>query len=257
MRNIVLVIPVIVFVSCKNEIPNTDDPLIDNGDSAMHYSFPIEQIGKGKTFVYRPAGTKDADMYKDIQLIDDNENQYLVSKLRTDFINFDFSKSTLDGALAENYTYISLAPLPQFLPPFSAPDGYLTLQYDSFSPIKGEILEDTVFDTGKKIKNRSTKIVYIQRDSVLTYDDEEEYLKDTIFTWQGKTYDCIVTAIKRTTEFSSKAYPSKKHTLYESGTYYFAKGIGLVRYTNQRNDKFEVVELVEINEYSRRNNIMP
>lgn len=221
IRPLPLLIILLALISCESTKKKT-------GFLPKEYSYPIEQIGNGKTLVYRKVGATNQTSFKDLQLITEPGGQFLLSKQYSADAKFDSSKTTIDNKLIETFTFL------------------LSDTTDNKQlPIKGEIKEDKVIDNGTKFGQSVYKIVYTGNENVVTISSVEEYLKDTILTWQDEQLDCIVTSMKSKIEFSNTTNPFAKQEIEYKGDSYFAKGIGLIRYTSQTKNDFSIWELIE------------
>ncbi|MGE0637647.1 MAG: hypothetical protein AB7G44_15885 [Bacteroidia bacterium] len=249
MKNLFLLpVLIIALAACNNQNKTAEDKTSYN-DSTLwkDYSYPIDQIGKGKTLVYKRVGEKNADIFEDVHLISELGKQYLISKFYASSMNYDSSKYDINGKLIESYTFMLSGISDNVY--LSHPPIIQNFHVQNYFPVKGVILQDTLIDTEKKLKKHIRQIVYLKNDTSITFKDEVEYLKDTVITWQGKQYDCIVTTGKRIIEHANKDYTM--HYTNESGVSYFAKGIGIIRYTrNTHNNSVKIIELVEIKDYS-------
>ena len=193
------------------------------------YLFPIDQIGSGKTFVYSNVEAMNQTSYKDLKLITESGVKIILSKQYSNEEKFDSSKTSVDNKLIETFTFMS---------PDNSKIGH--------HPIKGEIIEERVFESRLKFGERISTISYSGKENVVTIKSEEKYLKDTILTWQGSQLSCIVIRRKSTIGFYSKIIPIAKQELKYNGDSYYAKGIGLIRYTTQTKKNFSTWELIEI-----------
>jgi hypothetical protein len=221
MRLFFLLMMFPTFISCGSPKERTDF-------LPKEYRFPTKKIGSGKTFVFSKVGAENETSLKDLQLITESGKQFFLSKQYSDEAKFDSSKSS-DIKLIETFTFMS-------------PDN----SNSTHLPIKGEIKEDKIIDNGTKFGQSVSKIVYTGNENIVTINSQEEYLKDTVLTWQGKQMNCIVTRMKSTIEFTSKKNPFAKQDIEYSGDSYFAKDIGVVRYTTQTKKDFSIWELTEI-----------
>lgn len=221
-QKILLLLILPAFISCGSKSEKTGFLPKDN-------YFPIDQIGNGKTFIYNKVGATNQTSFKDLKLITGSGGQFLLSKQYTSDVKFDSSKTSIDSRLIETFTFMS---------PDNSDNKHL--------PIKGEIKEDKVIDNGTKFGQRVSKIIYTGNENVVTIKTEEEYLKDTVITWQGKQLECIVIHMKSTVEFSSKSNPLAKQEMAYNGDSYFVKGLGMIRYTSQTKKDFSIWQLVDI-----------
>ncbi len=243
MRIFLFILSLSTFISCSSHNEKSETNKEKTEFLPKECIYPNDKIGNGKTFVYSKVGAKDETVFQDLKLITESGVQYRIEKLYTSSSNYDSSKYNIENKLLESFTFI-LSDISdnKYL---SHPPKFKNFHTQNYFPVRGELKENTYTENGK-IFSRKTSVIYTKGDSSLTSHDTEEYLKDTVFTWQGKQLDCIVSTRKRISEFSTKTNPLALYTIEDIGVYYSAKGVGVVRYTNKRNNVFGIMDLVEI-----------
>jgi hypothetical protein len=204
-------------VSCSSEKES-------NSFLPKEYRFPIDQIGDGKTFVFRKVGFPDQISMKDVEIVKESGNEFLISKQYSKDAVFDSSKRTIDGKLIESLTYMM----------------------GNSKPVKGIIQEDKIIKNGSRYGQKVFKVKYEYAGRNAIINSTEEFLKDTILAYQGEMLSCVVTKLNSTIQFWEEKNPNSKQKILYSGKSFFAKGNGMIRYTSKTEDDFSTWELLEI-----------
>lgn len=171
------------------------------------YQFSENQIGNGKTFVYQKIGTNE-HTYRDLVKKNEAGKTYVINRQYALDKTFDSSKRLADK-LIETYIFI----------------------FDNGRQIKGDIKEDTTIRNKTKFGLRLQRITYNASDFIVTRISKQEFLKDTSIIWEGKQLDCIAINATYVAEFQSNVNMFLKQESLSSGILYFARGLGLIRYT--------------------------
>lgn len=116
------------------------------------------------------------------------------------------------------------------------------------------IKEDIKTDTVIKKKERYGKHLFTSTHSIngstVTHMLTEEYVKDTSISWKGKLMDCIeirVTAL----DLSKSMFSSLQNQAEQTGyVIYYAKGMGIIRYTVEGYNKIYTFALQEVTDYN-------
>lgn len=111
---------------------------------------------------------------------------------------------------------------------------------------KGQILLDTIVDNGKKLGKLLTKIRFANESTVIIIRAEEEFEKDTVFTWQQKQ---LPTLVVKSQFFGEIKWKNGKDTSFTVQIWTFlAKGAGGVRsrILNEKENKLVDFDVVEI-----------
>jgi hypothetical protein len=172
------------------------------------FDYPNNKIGAGKTYVY---WNRDSSQYHfdDIRII--NDKGYRSIRSYGDDSIGD-SIITSNGRTIEVYNFF--------------------LSRDR-KGIKGEKLQDITLNNNHKLGKHLTEWSYQASKILCTTKLEEEYVKDTAINWQNHPLECLVTRATGILRYSDSK--SNHQTTY-AFKYYYAKGIGVIRYSNEFTD---------------------
>jgi hypothetical protein len=215
-----LLLSIVFFAGCK-----------EAGRPYLPVAFTLNKADKekGKTLVYIDRSTNKYH-YNDLFYIKKGNRKYLVRRWWDEEGVYDSALQSATHTLETYSTYLN--------------DGVLN---------KGEILLDTIIDNGKKF-GKSRFYLRHKGDS-FQYDLSSvmEFVKDTVFTWQGKILPTIELTIL-SEYFLKEGATGKSKPYYSLETWsYYAKGIGLVR--TREHDRelntYSTTDLVEIKDLIR------
>jgi len=184
-----------------------------NGFIPQEYRYPDSKIGAGKTFIYQNSVT-DKRIFRDFRNLDSNGQHFLIVK------SYD-SASVSDSTKYLNDKVV---------------DVYNFYMNQDRSPVRAELILDTVLNKEQKLGVHITKDRYQAKELTYIINAKEQYLKDTTMTWEGKPLPCLVTLASANIEIKVKADTSVNYSLRTFSRFYYAKGIGEIRYTIQFTD---------------------
>jgi hypothetical protein len=169
------------------------------------FDYPNNEIKAGKTFVYK---NSDSNQYyfKDIKLI--NYKGYRSIKSYDEHSIKD-SIITYNGRTIEVYNFFILG---------------------NGKAIRGQKLQDIILNNNDKLGKHLTEWSYRNPKVFLTTTLEEKYNKDTTVNWQNHSLECLVTQANGILRYSSN------HQTIYTFKYYYAKGIGLIKYASEYTD---------------------
>lgn len=190
------------------------------------YLYPLNKLGKGKTYVYEDIGGTQYN-YTDVIPMRDHNQPVIAIRHRT-------TSQTVDSLIcSENWLLL---------------DSYLFLPGSGSKALKGKILEDDVIDDGSRLGKHISRTEYSDPGFVLTVATESVFVKDTVIYWQDKKFDCIKTHEPTTIKFKSTKDSSNTRQMEIIFDGFLAKGIGAIRYTGGLPEKPETFVLMEIRE---------
>jgi len=170
------------------------------------FDYPDNKIGDGKTFVYKN-GDSNEYTFRDVRLINDKGYRSIKS-----YNNLSISDSiiTYNDRAVEEYNF------------FMSGDGKIT---------RGEKSQDTIVKNNDKLGKHLTKWTYRTSQLINIVYAEERYIKDTMINWQNQPLQCLVTQADANVIFQAINNSSSKHGLKVASKLYYAKGIGLIKYS--------------------------
>ena len=230
-----LLLAVLAFASCQSHKEN--EPIGENKSQRKiqrfipeEYRYPLDKIGKGKTFVFKIVGSLNDSLFYNVQPLTEAGTQYVSVTRYTSRQKIDSLKLTVKDKIMEVFS-------------FRSPDPGDTGR----QCMREEIKEDTVIDNGTKLGKFFYNVAYAGKTNKLTSSTEEEYLKDTILPWQGKQISCIVIKVKYREEIGPKLIPLLSRDIGKSsGELVYAKGIGRFQFTWNDEGKLTQWQLVDI-----------
>jgi len=192
------------------------------------FQYPDNKIGMGKTFVYQNSATQEVT-FKDLKILNVNGQHFQTLKSYDSSSAGDSVKS-LNGRTFETFNF------------FMNKGG---------NPVKAENLKDTILKNGQKLGIHLTERKYEAEDLRYIVTSQEQFLKDTTVVWENSELPCLVTQANAEIRIEVKADTSINHLIEETSEYYYAKGIGVIKYTNQfidhnGKDNYDVWELKSI-----------
>ncbi len=191
---------------------------LDKVKKIESYYYPIEELKEGLVYEYR--SVKDdsiAPFYWYHITSQKDDSTYLASN----YYDHDFSNTQLsieqilsDGVILKDYYWFD-----------KLPNGKAIRQ-------KATIRNKNIFPFNVNISKKGFLISELSfkapSDSLLTTNlvRNRQYVQDTIFTYQGKSYDCVLFFVKELIEYDHKEDGFRE---YEASMIeFYARGIGLV-----------------------------
>ncbi len=168
------------------------------------YKLPDEQIGGGKTLIYQNKSTAEKN-YTDLQLITTGGKNYRSEKRYNNAITTD-SMVSANGKLLEIYEF--------FTP-------------GNLSGVKGEIILDTII-VKDKVARRQENILFKMGQMRYEFKYEEELVKDTTLSWQGKQVEAILIKAVAYAAFKRMGEEKARQSWQIVSNAYHGKGIGMI-----------------------------
>ena len=190
------------------------------------FLYPMQQIGKGKKFIYRKNNSSELSLNLLRSVKEGDKTFRTVVNFEGD-IQVDSSKYAENGELVEIYAF------------------YMS---GDQSKTKARIEQDTIITNANKEKERKTRLVYDTDFNTYFVNSEMVNTKDTSILWRGKPVDCkVITNITETLMVPKTGADSSRRYRYNSfGSTYYGKGIGIMRYTLQSKDNNDSWDLKDI-----------
>lgn len=193
------------FIKCSAQKPTDFIP--------KEFRFPDDKIGSGKTFTFQDSLTAQRT-FENFQIVNRDGKRFKAT-IKYDSNSVSDSVLYLDGRVIEHYNF------------FLNKGG---------NPIKAENLQDTVINNGHRLGIHSSQIRYGTDALIYTATTKEEFLKDTTITWQRKQLPSLVTSGNSRVEIKVKADPTVSQVMEVHLRFYYAKEVGLIRYSIQFTD---------------------
>ena len=193
------------------------------------YRFPDSSIGNGKTFIYRNLKDTNNLRFDDFKIITEGKRDYMLVRQYSRKSTIDSAKYALDGQLIESYIFMPDTPVYK---------------------LKGVIIKNEIIDDGSRLGKGISIIEFkAYEHNVITIRGEEYFLKDTVINWKGHMLDCIKTRQTIWIKWENNRDSTTENTEKVSEGY-FAKGIGLIRYSGNFQGRSDTMELSEIRDMS-------
>ena len=193
------------------------------------YRFPDSNIGNGKIFIYRNVKDTNELQFQDCKIITEGERDYLLAKQYNRESTIDSAKYAIDGQLIESYIFMPDTPVYK---------------------LKGVIVKNEIIDDRSRLGKGISIIEYKAYGNIITIRGEEYFLKDTVINWKGHILDCIKTRQTIWMKLENNRDPSTTENTEKVSEGYFAKGIGLIRYSGSSQGRSATMELIEIRDMS-------
>jgi hypothetical protein len=196
------------------------------------YLFPTLKAGTGKTLIYRKTGSPEQQSLTDVHRLVSNGQTYVLIKHYTPEAKYDSSKVVLEG---ETFRWL---------------EAYNFYFSKTTKPLKGEIERIEFTQTGR-YSTRSTATTYVnQEDMKATLSYSEAIEKDTVLVWQGRPLRCLVTNTKSTLEIKPNGLFTQTagEVVALTAKSYYARGVGLIRYTIRQENDYSEWELTDVKE---------
>lgn len=213
MRYIILFVFIMNLFSCSSSNKKSFIP--------KEYDYPDDSLLIGKTFVYQDIQTGEKT-YTYYRIQYNSKDKWLLSVQYTNNKVYD-STFYLNDKMIETY---------------SSP-------YANGALLKCEIIQDTVIQNGTKFGQSLTTTILRKDSSSVISTSVSEYLKDTTIAWRNQLIPCFVTTQWCKDEYKNSNDSTTDILLYSQNGYY-AKGIGLIKYTVYFHDRVNTIELKDI-----------
>jgi len=177
------------------------------------FQYPENKIEMGKTFVYQNNATQELT-FIDLKILDINGQHFQTLK-SYDSNSVSDSLKLLNGRTFEIFNF------------FMNKGG---------NPVKAENLKDTILNNGKKLGIRLTERKYETEQLQYVTTSQEQFLKDTTVVWENSKLPCLVTQTNAKIKIKVNADTSINHLTEVASEFYYAKGIGVIKYTVQFTD---------------------
>ena len=178
------------------------------------FQYPDNKIEKGKTFVYQNNSTQERT-FKDLRTLD-MDGQHFQTLKSYDSNSVSDSVKLLNGKSFETFNFF---------------------MNKGRNPIKAENLKDTILNNGQKLGIHLTERKYQTEQIQYLTTSQEQYLKDTTIIWENSKLLCLVTQANAKIEIKVKADTSINHLTKVVSNFYYAKDIGLIKYSIQFTDQ--------------------
>jgi hypothetical protein len=193
-----------IFIKCSAQKPTDFIP--------KEFRYPDDKIGAGKTFIYQDSLTAKRS-FENLQIVNRDGKRFKMIK-EYDSNSVSDSAIYLEDRVVEHYNFI----------------------LNNGSPIKAENLQDTVTNNGHRLGVHSSQIRYKTDALIYTATNREEFLKDSTINWQGKQLPSLVTSGNSRIEIKVKADTTVSQVMEVHMRFYYAKEVGLIRYSIQFTD---------------------
>ena len=195
----------------------------------LKYSFPENEINKGKTFTYLDESNGEKTYY-DYYFGDNYGKKCLIVK---DYSSDGTGDSIIyvDHKLVESYAHF----------------------FSRYKPTKANILLDTTIHNGTRLGKNFLTVQFESDSTLLTIRSESEFLKDTTFNWKGTL---LPTLIIKTTYYNTihgKISDALDYRFQIEFITYLAQKIGRVRtrMLTTKENKLKNIDLIDIQDRHR------
>ena len=193
-----------------------------------NYFLPEDQITNGKTFIYLDRSNGETT-YIDYYFGDNNGRQVMIQRAYS-------LKGTNDSLI---YLHRKLI------------ESYSNL-FNASRLAKANILQDIIIENGKRLGKNILSVSFESDSTIWKIISESEFIKDTMFTWKGKSLSTLVIRTTYNTTVENK-FDSKQSTNFkiEFNTYE-AEKIGSIRLNilTTTEHKPKIIDLIEIKDLS-------
>jgi hypothetical protein len=191
------------------------------------YLYPEDSLLKGKLFVMANEGDG---------LLNYSEKKVSITALGRVLMERRYGGNSVDSTIYLNNRMI---------------ETYSNL-YDH-RLLKGEIIHDTLIQDGTRFGEDFQETIYHTSKSDVDISSHSHFLKDTIIGWNQLKLECFVVVGEHEIKNKPHNDPAaiKAFTLFN--TTYFAKGIGLIRFTTEFNSEMAAFNLKEIRSSASQN----
>lgn len=189
------------------KLPSTDVHTSRKPFVPLDYEYPATILSSPKTFVYKNLSTS-ALTYKDI-IRKDKDGAVIINWKDYDSSNIADSSTEINDKNVGHYMIIN---------------G----QY-----YRGIVNEDSTYQNGSQLGEKvQSESFTIGTSLVVTANIRSRFLKDTTINWNGKTLPTIVIQSEAKLVYQNTQDHSEQQSITET-FYYFAKNVGLIRYSTK------------------------
>lgn len=212
----------LITVACSH---SQEEPL----ESMAPYQYPKDEIGTGKTFIYRKLGGKE-QINVILKVIEKEGVEYFVNVMGNEQVMFDSTIYSMDdpAKFLEIYRY----------------------EYDSLNNFEGltkaSVAEEEYFSNGTPYGGRKLEIVFEAGNIKSTIEAAENFVKDTVYYWNGTERQALYFEHKTKLSISHSNSPVSRELLNYTGYTIFAKGPGIVKYGENIDGELSEYELITI-----------
>jgi len=187
----------------------------------LEYEYPESVLNSPKTYVYKNIATAELS-FKDITLSKKQNTVIVIWKEYDDSPLIDSSIEVNDKGM-EHYLIMN---------------GQL---------VKAVVTEDSLYSDGSRLgEKRQSEYFNVNSSLTISAAIKSRFFKDTTLDWQGKTVSCIVVQSQSKIQMSNPNNTTQQQELISNTLFYFAKDIGLIRYSSEKNGELFQWELLEI-----------
>ena len=192
------------------------------------YFLPEDQINSGKTFIYLDRSIGETS-YIDYYFGDNNGRRVLVQKAYL-LKGTNDSQIYFHRRLIESYSNI----------------------FNTTRLTKANIFRDTIIENGKRLGKHILSVSFESDSTIWKIISESEFMKDTIFTWKGKSLPTLVINTTYNTTIQNKFDRNENMNFKIEFNTYEAEKIGSVRLNvlTTTEHKPKIIDLIEIKDLS-------
>jgi hypothetical protein len=178
------------------------------------FEYPDDSIGEGKTFIFHDS-VHNKNTYVELRSVVMG-NDTVQSWLRYNDTTVTDSAIMNHGQLMEIYGHLS-----------------------SLNPrmYKGEDVVDVTINDGTKLGKNKQSWTYHNDTLTVAITSESQFVKDTSIEWRGRLLPCLAIQFNGKMEVRSKLYRGLNYTAKAINYDYYAKNIGLIKYTVKFKDR--------------------
>lgn len=208
------------------KLPSTDVYTARKPFVPLDYEYPATILSSPKTFVYKNLSTS-ALTYKDI-IRKDKDGAVIINWKDYDSSNIADSSTEINDENVGHYMIIN---------------G----QY-----YRGIVNEDSTYQNGSQLGEKiQSESFTIGTSLVVTANIRSRFLKDTTINWNGKTLPTIVIQSKAKLVYQNTQDQSSEQQSITETFYYFAKNVGLIRYSTKNERGMATWVLKEITQLKK------
>jgi hypothetical protein len=189
----------------------------------LEYEYPPTLLSSPKTYVYKNLQTG-AFRYKDVAF--ERSGKDVIVRWK----EYD------NSPIADSCTEINDKGF----------DHYMIMNSTS---IKAVVSEDSVYQDGSKLGERVQTFYFnLSTEISLLASVRSSFLKDTSIVWKGIALPCLVIQSNQIQRLTNSLFPDKPKEANGIIYYYFAKGLGPIRYRSESEQDRSTWELQEVKE---------
>lgn len=179
------------------------------------FQYPYNKIGVGKTFVYQNSLTKE-QTFEDLRTLDIGGKHFETLKsYNANSVND--SVKLLNGKVFETFIF------------FMSSGGHF---------VKAETVKDSILNNNLKLGVHVTERKFEANGVQYITTSQEKFLKDTTIIWENTRLPCLVTQSNKKIEVIDKAATAVNNFINVIANFYYAKGIGVIKYSIQFTDQY-------------------